>query len=475
MFCATHFLKPLAAAGIISASCAALKPFSNFSGVACDESSDSKDPLHKVHKILSRRRSSRLAKDDPDPVSRSDFIDAAEESEYFYVNPDKQQNTMIFAPPHNSELVAEVCANLGVSLSRSFCGKFADGECSIRIQDEVRGADCFIIQMIPRDENGGLRGSHQINDSIMEMLLMTAALRRASARSITVVLPYVPYSRQLEQGDPDSEHLTPMAGSDLAQLIEAIGADKVICVDVHRGTWEGCFSSSTKVTNIDPQVLPVKYFEQRRLIDPVIVSPDVVASDRAKAFYKRMRKHGFPCQLATMVSDRKYQYQASRSEPSGEGIKLLQDGKLLLPSGKTISLAALMTREWLVGDVGGRDCIIVDDMIDSGKRLLKTSLTLKKCGARRIYFYATHGVLTGPALKRIDDSPVTEVVVTNTLPPRRDAACDKLRILSVAGLLSETIRRVQMGESVSSMYDKTVIETSFLEERLNSSERAPLQ
>lgn len=474
-----QFLRPLAAVGGVSLAYAAARPNQTFSPITCDDGTSPVDPLQKVHRILSRRRSSRLMKEDAEPVSRADFMDAAEESEYYYVNPDKQQNTMIFAPPHNSELVAEVCANLGVSLSRSFCGRFADGECSIKIQDEVRGADCFIIQMIPRDENGNLRGSHQINDSIMEMLLMTAALRRSSARSITVVLPYVPYSRQLEQGDPDSEHLTPMAGSDLAQLIEAIGADKVICVDVHRGTWEGCFSSSTKVTNIDPQVLPVKYFEQRRLVDPVIVSPDVVASDRAKAFYKRMRKHGFSCQLATMVSDRKYQYQASRSEPApgttGDGIKLLQDGKILLPSGKTISLAALMTREWLVGDVAGRDCIIVDDMIDSGKRLLKTSLTLKKCGARRIYFYATHGVLTGPALKRIDDSPVTEVVITNTLPPRRDVACDKLRILSVAGLLSETIRRVQLGESVSSLYDKTVIETSFLEERLNNIERAPLQ
>jgi ribose-phosphate pyrophosphokinase len=178
-----------------------------------------------------------------------------------------------------------------------------------------------------------------------------------------------------------------------------------------------------------------------------------------------------------MVSDRKYQYQASRSEQTGEGssIKILQDGKILLPSGKTVSLAALMTREWLVGDVAGRDCIIVDDMIDSGKRLMKTSKTLKKCGARRIYFYATHGVLTGPALKRIDDSPVTEVVVTNTLPPRRDVACDKLRILSVAGLLSETIRRVQLGESLSSLYDKNVIESSFLEERLNGIENSSLQ
>jgi ribose-phosphate pyrophosphokinase len=173
-----------------------------------------------------------------------------------------------------------------------------------------------------------------------------------------------------------------------------------------------------------------------------------------------------------MVSDRKYQYQASRTDPV-DAIKLLQDGQILLPSGKSVSLAALMTREWLVGDVAGRDCIIVDDIIDSGKRLQRTSETLKKCGARRIYFYATHGVLTGPALKRIDQSPVTEVVVTNTLPPRRDIACDKLRVLSVAGLLSETIRRVQLGESVSSLYNRGVIDGS-LEERLNPSEHSTL-
>ncbi len=405
-------------------------------------------------------------------ISRSDFMEATEESEHYYVNPEKQQNTMIFAPPHNSELVAEVCANLGVSLSRSFCGKFSDGECSIKVQDEVRGADCFLIQMIPRD--GGTGSSHKINDSIMEMLLMTAALRRASARSITVVLPYVPYARHME-GIPDGEHLTPMAASDIAQLIESIGADRVICVDVHRGTWEGCFSSTTRVSNIDPQVLAVKYFEQKRLVDPVVVSPDVVASDRAKAFYKRMRMHGFSCQLATMVSDRKYQYQVNRVTGGGGGqVRIMDNGKIILPSGKEISLAALMTREWLVGDVSGRDCIIVDDMIDSGKRLQKTSETLKKCGARRIYFYATHGVISGSnAIKRIDQSPVSEVVITNTLPPIRDIACDKLRILSIAGLLSETIRRIQMGESVSSLYDTRVIDTA-LEERLNPNDHSSL-
>ena len=401
-----------------------------------------------------RRRSSRLIREEEpgyghyiDAPSRSDYVETSEESELYYVSPEKQQNTMIFAPPHNTELVAEVCANLGVSLSRSFSGRFADGECSIKVQDEVRGADCFLIQMIPRKELS-CGGSHMVNDSIMELLLMTAALRRASARTITVVLPYVPYARNMETL-PDELDAMPLAASDLAQLIEAIGADKVVCVDVHRGSWEGCFSSNVRVSNIDPQVLAVKYFEQRRLVEPVIVSPDVVASDRAKAFYKRMRLHGFSsCGLATMVSSSKDQNQASRRQEGEVGEKYA-------------------SREWLVGDVDNRDCIIVDDMIDSGKRLLKTSETLKKCGARKIYYYATHGVLSGhEAFKVIDSSPVSEVVVTNTLPPRRDVACDKLRILSVAGLLSETIRRIQMSESVSSLYEQSVIDTS-LEERLS--------
>jgi ribose-phosphate pyrophosphokinase len=388
---------------------------------------------------------------------------------------------MIFAPPHNSELVAEVCANLGVSLSRSFSGKFADGECSIKIQDEVRGADCFIIQGIERDTGSDSRGSHLVNDAIMELILMTTALRRSSARSITVVLPYVPYSRHMESlPDEIDSQSTPVAGSDLARMIEAIGADRVICVDVHRGTWEGCFTSTVGVSNIDPQVLAVKYFEQRRLVDPIVVSPDVVASDRAKSFWKRMKLHGFNCGLATMVSNRKYQEQASRNSGNVSvdiketKIRLLDDGQLVLPSGKVVSLASLMTREWLVGDVSGRDCIIVDDMIDSGKRLARTSQTLKKCGARRIFMYATHGVMSGNAIKLIEQSPVAEVVVTNTLSQRRDIACDKLRILSVAGLLSETIRRVQMGESVSSLYDKSIIDTA-LEPRLNHQPDGPLQ
>ena len=442
----------------------------------CDTaSSGGESSVGRHDSRLIRRRSSRLIRDDPGAngsFASSKFIqenhnygEASEESEYYYVNPEKQQNTMIFAPPHNSELVAEVCANLGVALSRSFCGKFADGECNIRIQDEVRGADCFVIQMVSRDERGGECGSHEINDSIMEVLLMTAALRRASARTITVVLPYVPYARHMESlPDGIDSQTTPLAASDLAQMIEAIGADRVICVDVHRGSWEGCFSPDTAVSNLDPQVLAVKYFEQRKLVDPIIVSPDVVASDRAKAFYKRMKLHGFNCGLATMVSNRKYQEQASRAD-HGEGKIRLEDGQIILPSGKAVSLAALMTREWLVGDVSGRDCIIVDDMIDSGKRMAKTSETLKKCGAKRIFMYATHGVMSGPALKRIEESPVKEVVVTNTIPPRRDVACDKLRILSVAGLLSETIRRIQLGESVSSLYDREVIQSA-LEDRL---------
>ena len=447
--------------------------------VFCETFGSPDNSLRRQNSRLVRRRSSRLVKDDLGGSSSSwrpigenhNYGEASEESEYYYVNPDKQQNTMIFAPPHNSELVAEVCANLGVSQSRSFTGKFADGECNIKIQDEVRGADCFIIQMIGRGNEGVGSPSHDINDAIMEVLLMTAALRRSSARTITVVLPYVPYARHMETlPDGIDAQTTPLAASDLAQMIECIGADRVICVDVHRGSWEGCFSPGISVSNLDPQVLAVKYFEGRNLVDPIIVSPDVIASDRAKAFYKRMRLHGFECGLATMVSNRKYQEQASRADHADNGkIRLLQDGQIVLPNGKAVSLAALMTREWLVGDVTGRDCIIVDDMIDSGKRLAKTSETLKKCGARRIFMYATHGVLSGPALKRIEDSPVREVVVTNTLPPRRDIACDKLRVLSVAGLLSETIRRIQMGESVSSLYDGDVIQSA-LEDRLKPAE-----
>ena len=455
------------------------------SHVRCDDGNSSSGFQVKRHESrLIRRRSSRLVRDDSVGDRFGYPIDprngeASEESEYYYIDPAKQQNTMIFAPPHNSELVAEVCANLGVSLSRSFSGRFADGECSIKVQDEVRGADCFIIQGIERDVNSGSKGSHMINDAIMEMILMTAALRRASARSITVVLPYVPYARHMETiPDEVDTQSTPVAASDIARMIESLGADRVICVDVHRGSWEGCFNPQVNVNNIDPQVLAVKYFEQRRLVDPIIVSPDVVASDRAKAFYKRMRLHGYNCSLATMVSNRKYQEQAVRGDTppqAGDGkIRILNDGQIVLPSGKTVSLANLMTREWLVGDVSGRDCIIVDDMIDSGKRLARTSTTLKQCGARRIYMFATHGVMSGSAIKRIEDSPVAEVVVTNTLSQRRDVACDRLRVLSVAGLLSETIRRVQMGESVSSLYDRSILDTA-LEARHGDEEGSPLQ
>ncbi|EER14279.1 phosphoribosylpyrophosphate synthetase, putative [Perkinsus marinus ATCC 50983] len=325
----------------------------------------------------------------------------SEETEEYYVDPGKHKYMKVFACSDSEQLASEICANLSTTKGRAYTGKFADGEVIVKILDEVRGQDCYIIQI--------------------------SALRRASARSITLVTPYFAYARWVTRhmesegvaGDPAlTQPATPLAASDIALMYEAMGVDRIVTVDLHEGSLEGCFD--VPVTNIDPLGLPLKYFLGKDLHNPVIVAPDSTASDRAFLFWRRLQNHGVNCGLATMVSNRK-----------------LGKREFLL----------LISRDF------GRDCIIVDDIIDSAKRMSRTVKDLRQHGARRIYMYATHGVLSPAAMERINRRGVTEVVITNSLPfPEHARKSEKIRVLSLGQVLAEVMLRIYEEKSVSQMF-----------------------
>ncbi|EER17362.1 ribose-phosphate pyrophosphokinase, putative [Perkinsus marinus ATCC 50983] len=396
----------------------------------------------------------------------------SEETEEYYVDPGKHEYMKVFACSDSEQLASEICANLGTTEGRAYTGKFADGEIIVDIVDEVRGQDCFIIQQFPISKKSGVSRSRCLHDAIMESCLMISALRRASAKSITLITPYFAYGRHMESegvaGDPAvTQPATPLAASDIALMYEAMGVDRVVAVDLHEGSLEGCFD--VPVTNIDPLGLPLKYFLSKDLHNPVVVSPDNTASDRAFLFWRRLQNHGVNCGLATMVSNRKSQLaerspdegvtMVGRGSVSNEPLisgkpHLSADGtQVIMPSGWKKSIATLVTKDWLVGDVEGRDCIIVDDIIDSGKRMSRTVEELRQHGARRIYMYATHGVLSPAAMERINRRGVTEVVITNSLPfPEQARKCEKIRVLSLGQVLAEVMLRIYEQKSVSQMF-----------------------
>ncbi|KAF4754385.1 Ribose-phosphate pyrophosphokinase 2 [Perkinsus olseni] len=397
----------------------------------------------------------------------------SEETEEYYVDPGKHKYMKVFACSDSEQLASEICANLGTTKGRAYTGKFADGEVIVNILDEVRGQDCFIIQQFPISKKSGVSRSKCLHDAIMESYLMISALRRASARTITLITPYFAYARHMESegvaGDPAmTQPATPLAASDIALMYEAMGVDRVVTVDLHEGSLEGCFD--VPVTNIDPLGLPLKYFLGKDLHDPVVVAPDSTASDRAFLFWRRLQNHGINCGLATMVSNRKSQLAerspdeavtiagkdggaASEAPISGKPHLSADGTQVIMPSGWKKSLASLVTKDWLVGDVEGRDCIIVDDIIDSAKRMSRTVKDLRQHGARRIYMYATHGVLSPAAMERINKRGVTEVVITNSLPfPEHARKCEKIRVLSLGQVLAEVMLRIYEQKSVSQMF-----------------------
>ncbi len=289
---------------------------------------------------------------------------------------------------------------LGIRLGEVKLARFSDGEMFCRIHENVRGLDTFVIQPT----------SAPVNDTLMELLIMCDALRRASAGSITAVLPYYGYARQDRKVAPR----TPITAKLVADLLEIAGVTRAVCVDLHAGQIQGFFRFPTDNLYALPVFLDYlrKNFDQ----NAVFVSPDAGGVERARAFSKQL-------DAGLAIIDKRRE-QANVSEVMH-----------------------------LIGDVRDRDCIIVDDLIDTAGTLCNAAQAVREGGARRVVACATHGVLSGPAIARIQKSALDAVIVTNTISASAEAlACEKIQYLSIGGLLAEAIRRIDSKDSLSSLF-----------------------
>jgi len=315
----------------------------------------------------------------------------------------------LFSGNGNLALSLEICRHLGINLGKATVGRFADGEANVVVHENVRGKDCYVIQPT----------CPPVNDNIMELLLMVSTLRRASARRITVVIPYYGYARQ----DRKMQARVPISAADVARLIEAMGVDRVIAVDLHCGQIQGFFGPRVPVDNLDGGIVGLDYFGSKDLHNPVVVSPDAGGVYRAKKF-KEGLMHKYDMQdigLAMIVKQR--------------------------------ARAGLVDTMDLVGDVKGCDCILVDDMIDTAGTLCKAADVLIENGARRVFAFASHGLLSGPGNDRLATSKMEEIVILNTIPtsPQREAN-EKLTMLSVAPLLAQAIFNIHAKKSISALF-----------------------
>jgi ribose-phosphate pyrophosphokinase len=306
----------------------------------------------------------------------------------------------LFTGNSNIVLAQKVADRLDVVLGQAEVGTFSDGEACIEIGENVRGMDTFIIQSI----------SAPANTHLMELLIMSDALRRSSARRITAVIPYYGYGRQDRKVKPR----TPITAKLVADLISVAGVERVLCMDLHAGQIQGFFN--IPVDNLYATPLLLAGIRQRFPNSLTIVSPDAGGTERARAYAKRL----------------------------GASLAIIDKRR------EKANVAEVMH---IIGDVEGRSCVIVDDMVDTAGTLCEAARSLGDAGAKGVYAAITHPVLSGPAPKRIAESPLEEMIVSDTIPLRPEAeACGKLHVASVAELLGEAIRRINNEESVSSLF-----------------------
>ncbi len=315
-------------------------------------------------------------------------------------DPPPMNKLKIFAGNSNLPLAREICGQLAVPLGSAKVRNFSDGEIMVEIGENVRGRDVYVIQST----------CAPTNNNLMELLVMCDALKRASAERITAVIPYFGYARQDRKVAPR----TPITSKLVADLITTSGADRVLSMDLHAGQIQGFFNIPVDHLYAAPVIL--EDISSRFRGKVVVVSPDAGGTERARAFAKRL----------------------------DAGLAIIDKRR----SGPNVSEVM-----HIIGDVVGKPCIIVDDMIDTAGTLCQAAKALQAEGASEIYACATHAVLSGPALERINESCLREVLVTNSIPTDcKLQDCSKLRILSVAELLAEAIRRIHGDESVSSLF-----------------------
>jgi ribose-phosphate pyrophosphokinase len=307
----------------------------------------------------------------------------------------------IIACNSNRPLAEAVAAALGMPLTQASVRRFADMEIFVEIQENVRGQDAFILQST----------SFPANDNLMELLILIDALKRSSAKRITAVIPYYGYARQDRKDKPR----VPITSKLVADLLSKAGADRILAMDLHAPQIQGFFN--IPVDHLFAAPVIIKHLKSLEMEDLTIVSPDAGGVERARAYAKRLG-------AALAIIDKR-RFAANQTE-------VLH----------------------IIGEVEGRNVFIVDDIIDTAGTLIHTMEALLKAGAKSVSASATHGVLSGPALERISNSALKQVVVTDTMPMAdKVAECSQIKALSIAELLAEAIRRIHMEDSVSSLFD----------------------
>ena len=305
----------------------------------------------------------------------------------------------IFSGTSNPKLAQGIVEHMGLKLSEIELSRFSDGEISVKIKENVRNAEIFIVQST----------CNPVNDHIIELMLMTDAARRASAKSITAVIPYFGYARQ----DRKVEPRVPISSKVIANMLQTSGVKRVLTMDLHADQIQGFFD--IPVDNLFGSLICIDYILKMKMQDLVVVSPDAGGVDRARFYAKKVN--------AGLAIIDKRREKANVSEVMH-----------------------------VIGDVKGKNCILVDDIIDTAGSISGAARALKENGANKVYCYAVHPVFSGKAFERLDEAPFEEIIITNTIPIEESKKLDKMRILSVADLFAEAIERIHKGESVSSLF-----------------------
>jgi len=316
-----------------------------------------------------------------------------------------KQEWMLFAANSNIALFQAVAAWLDVPLGQANVSKFSDGEIRVEIQENVRARDIYVMQSV----------CEPTNDNLMESLILIDALRRASAATITAIFPYIGYSRQDRR---TRSARVPITAKLVANMIASAGADRVLTVDVHAEQIQGFYDMP--MDNIFASPILLEDIRQRELLNLMVISPDVGGVVRARAVARRL----------------------------GNADLAIIDKRRPAPN-----VSEVMN---IIGDVKDKNCIVVDDLVDTAGTLCAAAAALKNAGAATVLSYATHAVFSGSAIENINNSQIDELVVTNTIPLKSAAIeCNKIRQLCVSGLIGESIRRIISGDSLSSLFSET--------------------
>ncbi len=312
----------------------------------------------------------------------------------------RDEDLKLFTGNANPQLAQEIAEHIGVSLGECTVGRFKDGEVHIKLGESVRGANVFVVQPT----------SAPVNEHLMELLIMVDALKRASARSISVVIPYYGYARQ----DRKARARDPVTAKLVANLIEKAGATRVICMDLHAGQIQGFFD--IPLDHLVGMPILANYFLGKKIANPVVVSPDMGGVTRARALAERL---GAPLAII------------DKRRPD-------------------VNVAEVMN---IIGDISNKTAILIDDMIDTAGTITAGAKALLERGATGVYACCIHPVLSDPGVERLASSAIKEVVVTNTIALPPEKRIDKIKVLSVAGLIGEAILRIHTRRSISELFD----------------------